>query len=485
MKSEFLWHTATYFNVTVTTTYHPGYERPKRTGSQCSSISSSPHMRKARSSYLWTGFLIAANGKMFKKAWSSLLPPALQASYCSNIFQVQDAKSNLKKISCTLQAYSLHEKNKHQKLENNLNDHLVSCYIQGYSSLGNADLLAVGHQMALVPEVRYSLLCHPKQADAPSLCQWSPQSTNFKSARSVLKAWWERLCSQYSHLDKPRIVDDQRPKTLSPKFLWVWLTSNQKLPSPHLILEKQKGTTTLTSISICDLAERHCWPKRLEVSVHQKGGPNIVTLCRIHFLKIPSCWPLLAITELLEESPSWPILPWAVQLLYEVLGKQFLSIPLGPTWMSTWKHNETYGKPKHSTFDGAQQSTTSLLHITCLFPSSQFIKIVPLFLDSQNMVIQNIQKSHNKMYYTQKLCANELVAEFNHIGKGLRNVWSLSDCLKKNEAFISHPIILTFGHTTWHMKTWVQPKRTVEYWIVLYWLDLRRDFDKGLWSSRF
>lgn len=232
MKSEFLWHTATYFNVTVTTTYHPGYERPKRTGSQCSSISSSPHMRKARSSYLWTGFLIAANGKMFKKAWSSLLPPALQASYCSNIFQVQDAKSNLKKISCTLQAYSLHEKNKHQKLENNLNDHLVSCYIQGYSSLGNADLLAVGHRMALVPEVRYSLLCHPKQADAPSLCQWSPRSTNYTSARSVLKAWWERLCSQYSHLDKPTIVDDQRPKTLSPKFLWVWLTRPEATISP-------------------------------------------------------------------------------------------------------------------------------------------------------------------------------------------------------------------------------------------------------------
>ena len=47
MKDDFLWDTATYFKVTV----HPGYERPKRTGSQCSSISSSPHMRKARSSY--------------------------------------------------------------------------------------------------------------------------------------------------------------------------------------------------------------------------------------------------------------------------------------------------------------------------------------------------------------------------------------------------------------------------------------------------
>ena len=39
----------------------PSRERPSRTGSQCSSISSSPHIRSARSSYLWTVSSVATS----------------------------------------------------------------------------------------------------------------------------------------------------------------------------------------------------------------------------------------------------------------------------------------------------------------------------------------------------------------------------------------------------------------------------------------
>ena len=192
-------------------------------------------------------------------------------------------------------------------------------------------------------------------------------------------------------------------------MLWVWLTSNQKLPSPHLIVERQKGTPTLLTVTVGP-NDLKCQPqvclatKRWKESwiVYNCIGPSKRRSKHSYVVlhphpKNPSCWPLLVLTELLEESPSWPILPWAVQLLYEVLGKRFLSIP----WCQTWSTCKHMGNPNilNSTFDGeavfsipywiayAQQSTTSLFHLTCLCLASQFIKIIPLSVDSQNMCI--------------------------------------------------------------------------------------------------